>query len=84
MRVERAASASGPTWKEHLLTLDPLPGRGAQGLCATRPLNEYKREAFDLFEDMLNGLREQVTQVPAVELQMYEPEDIFGRSEQKW
>ncbi len=53
-------------WKEHLHHLDHL--RQAVGLRAYAqrdPLNEYKREAFDLFETMLSGLRETVTQVLA-------------------
>ncbi len=73
-------------WKEHLLTLDHLrQGIGLRAYAQRDPLNEYKREAFDLFEDMLDGLRERVTQVLShVELQMYEPEeDIFGRGEQE-
>ena len=73
-------------WKEHLLTLDHLrQGIGLRAYAQRDPLNEYKREAFDLFEDMLDGLRERVTQVLShVELQMHEPEvDIFGRGEQE-
>ena len=48
-------------WKEHLLHLDHL--RQAIGLRAYAqkdPLNEYKREAFNLFEAMLERLRESV------------------------
>jgi preprotein translocase subunit SecA len=73
-------------WKEHLLTLDHLrQGIGLRAYAQRDPLNEYKQEAFQLFEDMLDALRERVTQVLAmVELQMYDPnEDIFGRSEQQ-
>ena len=73
-------------WKEHLLTLDHLrQGIGLRAYAQRDPLNEYKREAFDLFEDMLNGLRERVTQVLShVELQMHEPKiDIFGRGDQE-
>src|SRR5580704_5968512 len=52
------------TWKDHLLSLDHL--RQAIGLRAYAqrdPLNEYKREAFELFEGMLVQLRDQVTSV---------------------
>jgi len=73
-------------WKEHLLTLDHLrQGIGLRAYAQRDPLNEYKREAFDLFEEMLDSLRERVTQVLChVELQMYDPEeDIFGRGEQE-
>jgi preprotein translocase subunit SecA len=51
-------------WKDHLLTLDHLrEGIGLRAYAQRDPLNEYKREAFNLFEDMLNSLRERVTQV---------------------
>ncbi|MGE0735155.1 MAG: preprotein translocase subunit SecA [Alphaproteobacteria bacterium] len=51
-------------WKDHLLSLDHL--RQAVNLRAygqKDPLNEYKREAFELFGRMLDSLREIVTQV---------------------
>ncbi|MEE2721664.1 MAG: preprotein translocase subunit SecA [Pseudomonadota bacterium] len=52
------------TWKEHLLALDHLrQGIGLRAYGQKDPLNEYKREAFDMFEDMLNNLRETVTSV---------------------
>ena len=74
-------------WKEHLLTLDHLrQGIGLRAYAQRDPLNEYKREAFDLFEVMLTNLRERVTQVMAhVELEMAAAVDdaIFRRSEQE-
>jgi preprotein translocase subunit SecA len=52
------------TWKEHLLALDHLrQGIGLRAYGQKDPLNEYKREAFDMFEEMLNSLRETVTSV---------------------
>ncbi len=51
-------------WKEHLLHLDHLrQGIHLRGYGQRDPLNEYKREAFSLFEDMLVNLRQTVTQV---------------------
>ncbi len=45
-------------WKEHLLHLDHLrQGIHLRGYGQRDPLNEYKREAFDLFEAMLTNLR---------------------------
>ena len=53
-------------WKEHLLALDHLrQGIGLRAYGQRDPLNEYKREAFELFEAMLERLRERVTQVLA-------------------
>jgi preprotein translocase subunit SecA len=53
-------------WKEHLLQLDHLrQGIGLRAYGQRDPLNEYKREAFNLFEGMLHDLRERVTSVLA-------------------
>jgi len=49
-------------WREHLLTLEHLRSVvGFRGYAQRDPLNEYKNEAFQLFENLLNTLREQVT-----------------------
>lgn len=46
-------------WKEHLHSLDHLrQGIQLRAYGQKDPLNEYKREAFGLFEKMLNYLRE--------------------------
>jgi preprotein translocase subunit SecA len=51
-------------WREHLLTLEHLRSVvGFRGYAQRDPLNEYKNESFQLFEGMLNGLREDVTQI---------------------
>ncbi len=53
-------------WKEHLLQLDHLrQGIHLRGFGQRDPLNEYKREAFGLFEAMLVNLRKTTTQVLA-------------------
>ena len=52
------------SWKEHLLNLDHLrQGIGLRAYGQRDPLNEYKSEAFELFETMLGNLRQTVTQV---------------------
>ncbi|MBS7809990.1 preprotein translocase subunit SecA [Roseococcus pinisoli] len=49
-------------WKEHLLQLDHLrQGIGLRAYGQRDPLNEYKREAFALFNNMLEDLRERTT-----------------------
>lgn len=49
-------------WKEHLLNLDHLrQGINLRAFGQRDPLNEYKTEAFAMFEGMLNGLRESLT-----------------------
>jgi preprotein translocase subunit SecA len=50
-------------WREHLLRLEHLRSVvNFRGYAQRDPLNEYKTEAFQLFEQLLNTLREQVTQ----------------------
>jgi len=62
-------------WKEHLATLDAL--RQVVFLRAyaqKQPINEYKQEAFGLFERMLGAIREDVTRILMnSELRMPEP-----------
>ncbi|NKX45187.1 preprotein translocase subunit SecA [Roseicyclus persicicus] len=49
-------------WRDHLLTLEHLRSVvGFRGYAQRDPLNEYKTEAFQLFESMLDGLRTDVT-----------------------
>ncbi|GAA6147237.1 preprotein translocase subunit SecA [Pseudooceanicola nitratireducens] len=49
-------------WREHLLTLEHLRSVvGFRGYAQRDPLNEYKTEAFQLFQSMLDSLREEVT-----------------------
>ena len=53
-------------WKEHLLLLDQLrQGISLRAYGQKDPLNEYKNEAFALFNFMLDELRERVTAIMA-------------------
>lgn len=53
-------------WKEHLATLDALRQViHLRAYAQKTPLNEYKQEAFALFERMLNAIREDVTRMLA-------------------
>ena len=63
------------SWKEHLLNLEHLRrGIGLRGLGQKNPLNEYKTEAFSMFEHMLDSLRENVTQaLSVVEIRIEQP-----------
>jgi preprotein translocase subunit SecA len=46
-------------WKDHLLGMDHLKeGIGLRGYGQRDPLVEYKRESFDLFEDLMNRIEE--------------------------
>lgn len=68
-------------WKEHLLALDHLrQGIGLRAYGQRDPLNEYKSEAFALFNAMLDELKERVTSMLGrVELGVPDspPPDLF-------
>ncbi|MGL6187467.1 MAG: SEC-C metal-binding domain-containing protein, partial [Holosporales bacterium] len=50
-------------WKDHLHSLDNLrQGVHLRSYAQKDPLNEYKREAFALFESMLNSVAEKITE----------------------
>jgi preprotein translocase subunit SecA len=72
-------------WREHLVTLDHLSKVvGWRGLAQRDPLNEYKQEAYELFQKLLADMREMVIgQLSHVEIQMRAPEPPpqpdFGR-----
>jgi preprotein translocase subunit SecA len=63
------------SWKEHLLALDHLRhGIQLRAYGQRDPLNEYKREAFDMFEGMMTRLNEQIIQLLAhIEIRQPEP-----------
>ncbi len=65
-------------WKDHLLSLDHLrQGINLRAYAQRDPLNEYKHEAFILFQEMLTNLREAVTNVLChVELRVQRPEEL--------
>jgi preprotein translocase subunit SecA len=62
-------------WREHLVHLDHLRGViGLRGYGQRDPLNEYKEEAFSLFETLLYDLRHNVTRwLMTVEFRFQEP-----------
>jgi preprotein translocase subunit SecA len=64
-------------WREHLLMLEHLRQViGLRGYGQRDPLNEYKSESFNLFEAMIQRLREAVTaQLMRVEIVQQPPEE---------
>jgi preprotein translocase subunit SecA len=51
-------------WKDHLYAMDSLKqGIGLRGYAQRDPLIEYKREAFELFEEMVASVRDEVTEL---------------------
>ncbi len=63
-------------WREHLMHLDHLRNViGLRGYGQRDPLNEYKTEAFSLFETLIGDLRQNVTRwLLTVEIQFQQPE----------
>lgn len=81
-------------WKDHLLTLDQLrQGINLRAYAQGNPLNEYKREAFVLFQNMLEALREETISSlayfeidvpdPSVLSQLLNPDMDFERLEEQ-
>jgi preprotein translocase subunit SecA len=49
-------------WKDHLLAMDYLKeGIGLRGYAQKNPLNEYKREAFEIFSTMMDLVKSEIT-----------------------
>ena len=65
------------SWKEHLHRLDHLrQGINLRAYGQKDPLNEYKREAFNMFNGMLQSVRELViTRLSHMQLNLYHNDD---------
>lgn len=69
-------------WREHLLTLEHLRSViGFRGYAQRDPLNEFKEEAFTLFEGLLNSLRLEVTEKMAM-IRLITPEERQAMEQQ--
>ncbi|MGL6080800.1 preprotein translocase subunit SecA [Methyloversatilis discipulorum] len=63
-------------WREHLAALDHLrQGIHLRGYAQKNPKQEYKREAFELFESLLDQVRGEVTRV-LMNVEIRSPEQI--------
>ena len=53
-------------WKEHLARMDHLrQGIGLRGYAQKQPMQEYKRESFEMFTDLLESIKHEVIRVLA-------------------
>ena len=78
-REERSCSRTlDHHWKEHLATLDALRQViHLRAYAQKTPINEYKQEAFALFERMLDAIREDVTRTLAhAQFQLQAPPEL--------
>ena len=63
-------------WREHLAALDHLrQGIHLRGYAQKNPKQEYKRESFELFEGLLQAIRQEVTRM-LMTVQIRSPEQI--------
>jgi preprotein translocase subunit SecA len=66
-------------WKDHLLSMDHLKeGIGLRGYAQHDPLVEYKRESFDMFEDMMQRFQEETVRYLYLMQVMERPPDPGG------
>jgi preprotein translocase subunit SecA len=68
-------------WREHLGSLDHLrQGIHLRGYAQKNPKQEYKREAFELFESMLNAIKADVVRV-MMNVQVKSQQDVEAAEE---
>ncbi|NWF39042.1 preprotein translocase subunit SecA [Mariprofundus sp. NF] len=68
-------------WKEHLLAMDHLrQSVGLRGYAQKQPIQEYKRESFELFETMLDKVREQ-TMIALHSVEVEKPTPVVEQEE---
>ena len=62
-------------WMDHIDAMDELKrGIGLRGYGATKPIDAYKQEGFDMLEAMVNGIREEtVRRLYTVRIRVQEP-----------
>ncbi|RVU32079.1 preprotein translocase subunit SecA [Neptunomonas marina] len=70
-------------WKEHLQTMDHLrQGIHLRGYAQKNPKQEYKRESFELFQNLLENIKRDVVKVLShVQVQM--PEEVEAMEQQR-
>ncbi|MDX9894970.1 MAG: preprotein translocase subunit SecA [Desulfofustis sp.] len=70
-------------WKEHLLSMDHLKeGIGLRGYGQKNPLNEYKKEAFNLFAAMIERVKQQTIKT-IMHVRLMRPEEVERLEEER-
>ncbi|MBU0544548.1 MAG: preprotein translocase subunit SecA [Proteobacteria bacterium] len=63
-------------WKDHLLSMDHLKeGIGLRGYAQQNPLMVYKKEGFEMFQDMISRVKEEIVNI-MFRIQISEPQKI--------
>jgi len=63
-------------WKDHLASMDYLrQGIGLRGYAQKQPMQEYKRESFEMFTELLGNIKHEVIRILA-RVQVKAEEDV--------
>jgi preprotein translocase subunit SecA len=70
-------------WKDHLARMDYLrQGIGLRGYAQKQPMQEYKRESFEMFTELLNNMKHEVVRILA-RVQVKAEEDVAAVDAQR-
>ena len=72
-------------WKDHLLSMDHLKeGIGLRGYAQQNPLLVYKKEGFEMFQDMIHRIQEETLGI-LFRIQLAEPKEMedFAKPQQQ-
>jgi preprotein translocase subunit SecA len=70
-------------WKDHLARMDYLrQGIGLRGYAQKQPMQEYKRESFEMFTELLNRIKHEVVRILA-RVQVKAESDVAAVEQQK-
>ncbi|MBU0768724.1 MAG: SEC-C domain-containing protein [Proteobacteria bacterium] len=70
-------------WKDHLLSMDHLKeGIGLRGYAQQNPLIVYKKEGFELFQEMISRIKEETLGI-LYRIQISEPQNIADLQQPK-
>ena len=74
-------------WKDHLLSMDHLKeGIGLRGYAQQNPLIVYKKEGYEMFQDMIHRIQEETLGI-LYRIQIAEPQEWMtsaGRKNSSW
>ena len=63
-------------WKDHLASMDYLrQGIGLRGYAQKQPMQEYKRESYEMFTELLDNIKHEVVRILA-RVQVQAEEDV--------
>ena len=70
-------------WKDHLASMDYLrQGIGLRGYAQKQPMQEYKRESYEMFTSLLDSIKHEVIKILA-RVQVRAEEDVEAVEEQR-